>query len=72
MARHLSLRTPRFALSAADLSLSIGHNLLIWAAMRADGILENGDVEGYTAWKRVLKALEKLVRVERKERERVN
>ncbi len=40
--------------------------------MRADGILENGDVERYTVWKRVLKALEKLVRVERKERERVN
>ncbi len=32
------------------------------AAMRADAMLENGDLDGYAVWKRVLKAVGELLR----------
>ncbi len=44
----------------------------IQAAMRADAMLEKGDVDGYAVWKRVLKAVDELLRVELTEGERVN
>ncbi len=34
------------------------------AAMRADAMLEKGDVERYTVWKRIVKAVEELLRTE--------
>ncbi len=40
--------------------------------MRADAMLEKGDLDGYGVWKRVLKAVEELLRIERIEGERVN
>ena len=42
------------------------------AAMRGYGALEKGDLDGYAVWKRVLKAVEELLRSERMEGERVN
>ncbi len=32
--------------------------------MRADAMLEKGDLDGYATWKRVVKAIEELRRVE--------
>ena len=32
--------------------------------MRADAMLETGDLDGYAAWKRILRAVEELQRVE--------
>ncbi len=37
----------------------------IEAAMRADEMLENGDLRGYAVWRRILKAVEELQRMER-------
>jgi hypothetical protein len=45
---------------------------LLMAAKRADALLELGDVDGQRVWKGVLRAVEELVRVERKVGERVN
>ena len=42
------------------------------AAMRADAMLEKGDLDGYAVWKRVLKAVGELLRDAPKEGERVN
>ncbi len=37
-----------------------GVNAPIEAAMRADAMLEAGDLDGYAVWKRVLRAVEEL------------
>ena len=37
-----------------------GQDAPIHAAMRADGLLEAGDLGGYAVWKRILKAVEEL------------
>ncbi len=37
-----------------------GENAPIYAAMRADAMLEKGDLDGYAVWKRVLRAVEEL------------
>ena len=37
-----------------------GDNAPIHAAMRADAMLEAGDLDGYAVWKRVLRAVEEL------------
>ena len=42
------------------------------AAQRADKLLARGDVEGQVVWKRILKAVEQLQRIERRENEREN
>ncbi len=34
----------------------------IHAAMRADAMLEKGDLEGYAVWRRILRAVEELQR----------
>ena len=38
---------------------------LIHAAMRADAMLESGDLDGYAVWKRVIKAVGELLSKER-------
>ncbi len=37
-----------------------GQDAPIEAAMRADELLEAGDLGGYAAWKRILRAVEEL------------
>ncbi len=39
-----------------------GQDAPIEAAMRADAMLDKGDLEGYTVWKRILRAVEELQR----------
>ncbi len=41
-----------------------GEDAPIEAAMRADAMLEAGDLDGYAMWKRILLAVEELRRVE--------
>ncbi len=41
-----------------------GHDAPIHAAMRADAMLDKGDLEGVSVWKRVLRAVGELQRVE--------
>ncbi len=36
----------------------------IHAAMRADAMLEKGELDGYAVWRRILRAVEELQRVE--------
>ena len=42
-----------------------GEDAPIQAAMRADALLEAGDLEGCAAWKRILRAVEELQGTER-------
>ncbi len=37
-----------------------GKDAPIHAAMRADAMLEAGDLDGYAVWKRIVKAVEEL------------
>ncbi len=37
-----------------------GEDAPIEAAMQADAMLEKGDLDGYTVWKRILRAVEEL------------
>ncbi len=37
-----------------------GQDAPIHAAMKADAMLEKGDLDGYAVWKRILRAVEKL------------
>ncbi len=41
-----------------------GENAPIEAAMRADAVLEKGDLDGLAVWKRILRAVEELQEVE--------
>ncbi len=41
-----------------------GEDAAIEAAMRADAMLENGDLRGYAVWRGILKAVEELQRTE--------
>ena len=45
-----------------------GEDAPIHAAMRADAMLEKGDLDGYAVWKRVLRAVEELLSRDRPER----
>ncbi len=47
--------------SAQALVKSHGADAPIHAAMRADELLEAGDLDGYAVWRRVVKATEELV-----------
>ncbi len=49
-----------------------GPDAPIHAAMRADKLLEAGDLDGCAAWKRILRAVKELLRVEPVDGERVN
>ena len=42
-----------------------GQDAPIEAAMRADAMLDKGDLDGYAAWKRIVKAVEELLSKER-------
>ncbi len=42
-----------------------GQDAPIHAAMRADAMLDKGDLDGYAAWKRIIKAVEELLSKER-------
>lgn len=42
------------------------------AASRADKLLEDGDLEGATVWRRVLAAMDEMRRTERKSGQAVN
>ncbi len=44
----------------------------IHAAMRADAMLEAGDLDGYATWKRILRAVEELQGTEPKSGEAVH
>ncbi len=49
-----------------------GQDAPIHAAMRADAMLEAGDLEGYAVWKRIVRAVEELRRAGPVKGERVN
>jgi len=40
--------------------------------MRADAMLEAGDLDGYAVWKRILRAVEEMERIERMKTEFLN
>ncbi len=42
-----------------------GQDAPIHAAMRADAMLDKGDLDGAAVWKRIVKAVEKLLSKER-------
>jgi len=46
--------------SAQVLVKQHGQDAPIHAAMRADAMLEKGDLDGYAAWRRILWAVEEL------------
>ncbi len=50
--------------SAQVLVKQHGQDAPIHAAMRADAMLEKGDMDGDAVWKRILRAVEELRRVE--------
>ncbi len=49
--------------SAQVLVKQYGQDAPIEAAMRADAMLDKGDLDGYAVWKRILRAVEELQRV---------
>ncbi len=49
-----------------------GRDAPIEAAMRADAMLEKGDLDGYAVWKRILRAVGVLQGTARKSREAVH
>ncbi len=49
-----------------------GEDAPIEAAMRADAMLEKGDLDGYAVWKRILRAVEELQGTEPKSGARVH
>ena len=50
--------------SANLLGKQHGQDAPIHAAMRADAMLDKGDLEGFSVWKRILRAVEELQRAE--------
>ena len=51
--------------SAQVLMKRHGQDAPIHAAMRADAMLEKGDLDGYAVWKRIVRAVEELLSKER-------
>ena len=49
-----------------------GEDAPIEAAMRADAMLDKGDLDGYAVWKRILRAVEEMRRTELEAGERIN
>ncbi len=58
--------------SANELIKQHGDAADIEAAMRADGCLAAGDMEGEAVWLRIVKAIEELLSKERPEGEKVH
>ncbi len=50
--------------SANVLVKQYGEDAPIQAAMRADAMLDKGDLDGYAVWKRILRAVEGLQKTE--------
>ncbi len=50
--------------SAQALIKQHGEDAPIHAAMKADAMLDKGDLDGYAVWERILRAVEELQRVE--------
>ena len=57
-----------------DLDIYRGANLIVkqhgqdapmHASMRADAMLEKGDLDGYAVWKRILRAVKEIQRTDR-------
>ncbi len=53
--------------SANELIEQHGEDAPIHAAMRPDGLIEAGDMEGVAVWLRIVKAIEELLSEERPE-----
>ena len=51
--------------SAAVIVKQHGEDAPIHAAMRADAMLDKGDLDGYALWKRIVKAVGELLSKER-------
>ena len=49
-----------------------GEDAPIQAAIRADEMLENGDLDGQVTWKRIIRAIDDLLAVEPPEGEKVH
>ena len=58
--------------SAMELIEQHGEDASIQAAMRADEMLEVGDLDGQAVWKRILKAIDELLSKERPEDTKVH
>ena len=58
--------------SAQVLVKQHGDGAPIEAAMRADAMLEAGNLDGYTVWKRILRAVEELQSTEPASQKRVH
>ncbi len=48
-------------LAANELIEQHGDDAVVQAAMRADELLDRGDMDGVAVWKRILKALDELL-----------
>ncbi len=48
-----------------SLTATSGQDAPIHAAMRADAMLEKGDLDGYAVWKQIIKAVGELLSKER-------
>lgn len=49
-----------------------GEEALRLAAVRADGLLAQGDADGHAVWREILRAVGELIRTDRRKDERVN
>jgi len=58
--------------SANELIKQHGEDAPILAAMRADELMDTGDMEGRAVWLRIVKAIEELMSKERPEGEKVH
>ena len=58
--------------SANELIKQYGKDAPIHAAMRADELLEAGDLDGQAVWKRIIQAIEELQSKERAEGEKLH
>jgi len=58
--------------SANELIEQHGEDAPIHAAMRADELMETGDMDGRAVWLRIVKAIEELLSEERPEGEKVH
>ena len=57
--------------SAGVLIREHGEDAALEAAMRADAMLEKSNLEGLAAWKRIVRAVEEVQRMERRKDEAV-
>lgn len=58
--------------AANELIEQRGEDASIHASMRADKLMETGDMESAAVWKRIVKAIEELLAKERPEGEKVH